>query len=194
VGRPARIDRARVLAEALALADEAGLEALTMAGVANRLRVTPMALYRHVANKAELLDGVAELLLTEFPPSPAGLPWSQRLSVLAGNIRASARRHPSVFPLLLQRPAMTTEAVQTRAAVYRALGDAGVPADRVAQVERLVSTAVLGFAVSEAAGRFHHHSRRQLDSDFDALQALLSRFIEAESADEALNSEVATPR
>jgi AcrR family transcriptional regulator len=185
VGRPARINRARVLAEALALADEEGLGALTMLGVAKRVGVTPMALYRHVANKAELLDGVVELMLTEFPPPPPWLRWSERLSLLAGNIRASARRHPSVFPLLLQRPAMTAEARQTREAVYRALGDAGVPDERVAQVERLVSTAVLGFAVSEAAGRFRDHSRRQLDADFEALQALLSRFIETESANEA---------
>jgi len=184
VGRPARIDRARVLAEALALADEEGLEALTMVGLAERLGVTPMALYRHVANKADLLDGVVEVLLTEFPTAPAGPSWPERLSMLAGNIRASARRHPSVFPLLLQRPAMTAEARQVREAVYRALGDAGVPDDRVAQVERLVSTAVLGFAVSEAAGRFRGHSRPQLDADFAALQALLSRFIETEAAKE----------
>ncbi len=185
VGRPARIDRTQVLAEALALADEHGLEALTMAGVAERLGVTAMALYRHVANKADLLDGVVEALLTEFPPPPAGLSWSDRLGLLAGNIRASARRHRSVFPLLLQRPATTAEARHTRDAVYRALGDAGVPDDRVAQVERLVSTAVLGFALSEAAGRFRDHSRRQLDADFDALQALLSKFIESEAANEA---------
>ena len=185
MGRPARIDRTQVLAEALALADEEGLEALTMAGVAERLGVTPMALYRHVANKADLLDGLVELLLTEFPPPASGLSWSERLSALAVNIRASARRHPSVFPLLLQRPATTAEARQTRNAVYVALGDAGVPEDRVAQVERLVSTAVLGFAVSEAAGRFRNHSRRQLDADFDVLQKLLSTFIEAQSSSEA---------
>ena len=149
-----------------------------MARVAERLGVTPMALYRHVTNKADLLDGVVELLLTEFPPPPEGLSWSERLTVLAGSIRASGRRHPSVFPLLLQRPAATPAARRTRDAVYRALGDAGVPEDRIAQVERLVSTAVLGFAVSEAAGRFRHHCRQQLDADFDAMQALLRRFIE----------------
>lgn len=185
MARPARIDRAQVLAEALAVADELGLEALTMAEVAERLGVTPMALYRHVANKADLLDGVVEVLLTESPPPPGGLPWAERLSLFARNIRASARRHPSVFPLLLQRPATTAQALRTREAVYRALGDAGVPDDRVVQVERLVSTAVLGFAVSEAAGRFRDHSRRQLDADFGALQAMLSVFIEAEAAKEA---------
>jgi AcrR family transcriptional regulator len=181
VGRPATIDRAQVLATALALADEGGLDALTMGAVAARLGVTPMALYRHVANKADLLDGVVELLLTEFPPPSPELPWAQRLATLAGNIRASARRHPSVFPLLLQRPATTTEARRTRQGVHEALVDAGVPPGRVAQVERLVSTAVLGFAVSEVAGRFRMHSRRQLDADFEVLQALLGRFIESET-------------
>ena len=184
MARPSRIDRTQVLAEALALADERGLESLTMAGVAERLGVTPMALYRHVANKADLLDGLVELLLTEFPPPPPGLSWPERLGVLASNIRASARRHPSVFPLLLQRPATTLEARQTRAAVYAALGEAGVSQGRVAQVERLVSTAVLGFAVSEVAGRFRDHSRRQLDADFDALQEMLASFLQAETRNE----------
>jgi AcrR family transcriptional regulator len=181
MGRPARIDRAQVLAAALALADELGLEALTMARLAERLGVTPMALYRHVANKAGLLDGVVELLLTEFPPPPEELSWPDRLTMLAGHIRASARRHPTVFPLLLQRPAATPEALRTRDAVYQALGEAGVPENRVAQVERLVSTAVLGFAVSEATGRFRHHPGGQIDADFDALRGLLRQFIETEA-------------
>ena len=75
-----------------------------MGAGAQRRGVTPRALYRHVTGKAGLLDGRVELLLTEFPPPPAGLPWPERLAALAASIRASARRHPSVFPLLLQRP------------------------------------------------------------------------------------------
>ncbi len=181
VGRPARISRAQVLTAALALADDQGLESLTMAGVADRLGVTPMALYRHVANKADLLDGLVESLLTEFPPPSTELSWPERLSALAGNIRASAHRHPSVFPLLLQRPATTADARRTRNAVYGSLAEAGVPEERIAQVERLISTAVLGFAVSEVAGRFRSHSRRQIDRDFDELQALLAAFIQTES-------------
>lgn len=177
MGRPPKIGRDQVLTTALGLADEHGIEAVTMAAVAERLRVTPMALYRHVANKADLLDGLVERLLTEHPPPPAELPWPDRLSALAANIRASALRHPAVFPLLLQRPATTKDARATRDAVYAALADSGVAEPRVAQVERLVSTAVLGFAASEAAGRFAHHSRRQLDADFDALQGLLAGFI-----------------
>jgi AcrR family transcriptional regulator len=180
VGRPSLIDRDAVLAAGLAIADERGLDAVTMGAVATRLKVTPMALYRHVANKADLLDGIAELLLTEFPPPPAG-PWADRLTGLADAIRASAQRHPSVFPLLLQRPATTPRARRARDSVYSALKEAGVGEARLAQTERLVSTAILGFAASEAAGRFRNHSRRQLDADFAQLQGLLGRFIESES-------------
>ncbi len=181
MGRPARIDRAQILTEALALADAEGLEALTMAGVAQRLGVTPMALYRHVANKAALLDGLVELLLTEFPSPAPDLSWRDHLSTLARNIRASAHRHPSVFPLLLQRPASTADARRTRNAVYRSLAKAGVPEESIEQVERLISTAVLGFAVSEGAGRFRFHSRRQLDRDFSALQAMLAAFVQTQT-------------
>lgn len=52
--------------------------------------------------------------------------------------------------------------------------------DRVAQVERLVSTAILGFAASEAAGRFRNHSRQQLDADFERLLDMLALFIGSE--------------
>lgn len=182
MGRPPRIHRDQVLSAALALADEHGLEQLTMAAVAERLAVTPMALYRHVANKADLLDGLVERLLTEFPSPPAELPWPQRLSLLATNIRASARRHPSVFPLLLQRPATTAEARATRDAVYAALAESGIAEQRIGQIERLLSTAVLGFAASEVAGRFSHHSRRQLNADFEALQDLLAGYIQSQIA------------
>jgi AcrR family transcriptional regulator len=164
----------------LAIADESGLDSVTMGAVATRLKVTPMALYRHVANKAGLLDGIVELLLTEFPPPPAG-PWVDRLAGLADAIRASAQRHPSVFPLLLQRPATTPRARGARNSVYSALKEAGVEEARIEQTERLISTAILGFAASEAAGRFRNHSRRQLDADFALLQELLGRFIESES-------------
>jgi hypothetical protein len=65
--------------------------------------------------------------------------------------------------------------------VYSALKEAGVEESRIPQTERLISTAILGFAASEAAGRFRNHSRRQLDADFAVLQELLGQFIEYES-------------
>ena len=104
--------------------------------------------------------------------------------MLAGNIRASACRHPSVFPLLLQRPAMTAEARQAREAVYRALDDAGVPDDRVAQVERLVSTAVLGFAVSEGGRPLPRPFPPPARCRLRCAAGIARRFIHAQAAKE----------
>jgi AcrR family transcriptional regulator len=163
--RPARIDRATVLDATLALADDEGLAAVSMRTVAARLGVTPMALYRHVGDKGQLLDGLVEKLLLELPLPDSTLPWPERLDALAAAMRATARKHPRVFPLLLQRPANTPGAVRARDAVNGALRDAGIDESTIPRVERLLSTFVLGFAASEAAGRFTA-APEQLDEDF----------------------------
>jgi AcrR family transcriptional regulator len=198
VGRTPQISREAILAAALRLADEQGLEAVTMHAVAKRLQVTPMALYRHVEDKNALLDGLVERLLTEYPLSAEGngaggngadgngadgngadgngagdmgaaARWDERLFALADGIRATARRHPAVFPLLLTRPAVTPAARQVRDTVQSALREGGLPETEVARAERLISTAVLGFAASEAAGRFRHHDQAVVDADFAEL-------------------------
>ena len=168
MGRAPQINREAVLAAALRLADEHGLDAVTMHAVAKRLGVTPMALYRHVDDKNALLDGLVELLLTE-QRRPLGGRWDERLAALAAGIRETARRHPAVFPLLLTRPAVTPAARAARDAVQSALRDGGLPETEVARAERLISTAVLGFAVSEAAGRFRQHDQSVIDADFAEL-------------------------
>jgi AcrR family transcriptional regulator len=170
--RTAQIDRATVLRETLALADEQGLAAVSMRAVAARVGVTPMALYRHVGDKSQLLDGLVEQLLAELPLPEPGLPWRDRLGTLSAAVRATARRHPGVFPLLLQRPAATPGALRVRESLYGALREAGVPDAEVPQVERLVSTMVLGFAASEAGGRFTA-TPEQLDADFQRLEDVI---------------------
>src|ERR1700744_3546847 len=98
VGRPAQINRDAILRTSLSIADRRGLEAVTMQAVASALEVTPMALYRHVADKADLLDGLVESLLSEFPLPARELAWDQRLRELGRSIREIARKHPQVFP------------------------------------------------------------------------------------------------
>ena len=90
MGRAPQISRDAVLAAALKLADEHGLEAVTMHAVARSLRVTPMALYRHVDDKNALLDGLVEVLLTEYPlpPRGAGTSASSRWPLRSGTPRA----------------------------------------------------------------------------------------------------------
>lgn len=143
-----------VLEASLALADEHGLDAITMQAVARRLGVTPMALYRHVSNKADLLDGVVESLLDEIPSPPTTHGWQAQLIAMARSLRRIAQRHPTVFPLLLLRPAVTGRARALRERVYDGLRAARIAPQHVVDVERIISTLALGFATGEAAGRF----------------------------------------
>jgi hypothetical protein len=80
-----------------------------------------------------------------------------------------AHRHPAVFPLLLLRPVRTPRSVAGREFIRAGLRDAGVPDDQVGRVERIVMTAIMGFAAGEASDRFVAHSRDTLDEDFDVL-------------------------
>lgn len=144
------------MAEALSIADERGLAAVSMRTVAERVGVSAMALYPHVAGKEALLDGLVDLLMAELLPMLDDAPddWWGRLVALAQGVRTVARRHPGAFTLLFARPSVTPAAVRVTDAVMLAALDAGVPEREVPRVERMVSTFVIGFANSEANGRF----------------------------------------
>ncbi|GAA1646296.1 TetR/AcrR family transcriptional regulator C-terminal domain-containing protein [Nonomuraea maheshkhaliensis] len=143
-----------ILDAALAIADERGLDALSMRAVAERVGVTPMALYGYFRNKGELLDALVGRLLAGLTPSEAAGTWQERLSEIAQATRRLAREHRAVFPLLLFRASVTPDGVRVVDLIYQALLDAGVPEADVPRIERLVSTFVLGFAISEVNGRF----------------------------------------
>jgi len=179
MGRPQLIDRAKVLKASLELADEKGLQAVSIHEVARRLGVAPMTLYGHVENKSALLDGLVEELLSEFPLPDPGLPWNERLALIGQAARQSARRHPEVFPLLLSRSAATPGAHRVRQAVFSALLDAGLSVAQVGRAERLLTTLIVGFATSEASGRFRQ-SIEEIDEDYAYLEELVTRAITLE--------------
>lgn len=169
MGRPAQISRTAILDAALELADRDGLDGVTMHAVARRLNVTTMALYRHMDGKDAMLDGLVERLLTAFPAQQARSSGEQWLTAVADGIREIAWLHPTVFPLLLTRPAVTPAAQEVRDAVVAALQDEGLTETAARRAERLLSTAVLGFAASEVTGRFRQHDKATLDQDFTEL-------------------------
>lgn len=72
VSRRVRLTRQRVLRAAVELADQIGIDSLSMRRLAEELGVVPMALYKHVANKEELLDGMVDVVVGEIDPPPSG--------------------------------------------------------------------------------------------------------------------------
>jgi AcrR family transcriptional regulator len=88
------LTRERVLRTAVALADQGGIESLSMRKLAQALDVVPMALYRHVANKDELLNSLVDVVVGEIDPPQTGLDWRAaiRRRILAA--RGMLLRHP----------------------------------------------------------------------------------------------------
>lgn len=102
-----RLSRDIVLAAALEMVDAEGLDALTMRRLGHRLGRDPMSLYRYAANRAELLDGVSELVLNELAIFPDDPDWQAQLRRVAHDLRLLALRHPNIVPLLVTRPLST---------------------------------------------------------------------------------------
>jgi len=98
-----RLNRDRVLQSAVGLADRIGIEALSMRRLAEELGVVPMALYKHVANKDELLDGMADVVVAEIDPPDPDLDWKSAVRRRVLSARAMLLRHPWARAVLESR-------------------------------------------------------------------------------------------
>src|SRR5882724_3884773 len=87
------LSRDRILQAALALADEGGIDALSMRKLGQALGVEAMSLYNHVASKSDLLDGMVDVVFGEIglPASDGG--WKQAMRQRAISARAALSRH-----------------------------------------------------------------------------------------------------
>ena len=101
-----------MLAAALEIIDRDGADGLTMRRLARALDRDPMILYRHAPNKAALLDGVAETVLTQLEVDSADPDWNAQLRAIARRYRQLALAHPHVVPLLVTRPLATPLALR----------------------------------------------------------------------------------
>ena len=120
------LSRERVLGAAVLLADEDGLESLTMRKLGLRLGVEAMSLYNHVANKDDLLDGMVDLVVSEIDLPSDAVDWKEAM-----------RREGDLGPGGLlpspvgERSDRLTREQRTRAAALLRLGDRDAPASRV---------------------------------------------------------------
>ncbi|HLZ38207.1 MAG TPA: TetR/AcrR family transcriptional regulator [Mycobacteriales bacterium] len=94
-----------VVAAAISLADDEGLEAVTMRRVAHSLGVAPMSLYTYVPGKPELLDLMLDTVYAEMPRTDlSGRGWRERVAAVARDNRALYDRHPWVAAVSTARP------------------------------------------------------------------------------------------
>ena len=101
------ITRAAILANALEIIDRDGVEGLSMRRLGEAVGRDPMVLYRHVPNKAAVLDGVVEMVFEQLSVDATRPDWAAALRDLAHDFRDLACAHPNVVPLLVTRPLTT---------------------------------------------------------------------------------------
>ena len=94
VSRRARLTKERVLRVAVELADRIGSDSLSMRRIAEELGVVPMALYKHVANKEELLDGMVDVVVAEIDPPLFDTDWKSTVRQRILSARQALLRHP----------------------------------------------------------------------------------------------------
>ena len=159
MSRPEPVERAplsrdRIVATALRLIDERGLAQLSMRRLGAELGVEAMSLYKHVASKDALLDGVRELLLAELEATPPpGRDWAEDLLSFARRYRALGLAHPEAFGLLAR--GADRAYVAGRGSVeagLRGLVAAGFDPETAAYALRSVVRFVLGFSLIDMAG------------------------------------------
>ena len=145
------LSRERVLRGAVAVADEAGIGALTMRSLARQLGVKPMSVYYYVANKDEILDGIVDLVFSEIElPSPHG-DWQSEMRRRAISARRVLRRHPWAIGLLESRTSPGPATLRHHDVTIGALRGAGFSVAMTAHAYALLDSYVYGFALQEAS-------------------------------------------
>jgi AcrR family transcriptional regulator len=142
------LSTARVLQAAVALADEAGLEAFSMRGLAQELAVVPMALYKHVANKEELLDGMVDIVFSEIELPSEDLDWRSAMRRRAVSTREALKRHSWAIGMMESRHPGPAN-LRNHNAVMGCLRNAGFPFEMAVHAYSLQDAYIYGFALQD---------------------------------------------
>ena len=138
------LDRERVLEAAATLADEVGLEATSMRRVADALGVTAMALYKHIANREELIDGMLDKLVASFEAPADGVTWQQALRAAISSARATMSAHPWAQAAIETRATASPTVLAYMDSLMAIMFDGGLSADLVHHAMHALSARMWG--------------------------------------------------
>lgn len=144
------LNRERVLATAVAIADERGVGAVTMREIAAHLGVEAMSLYNHVSNKDDILDGMVDFVVGEFdlPADAAG--WRDAMRRRAVSAHEVFGRHPWAPALLDARQSSGPARLRYFDWVLGTLMRAGFSLEGAARAFSLLDSYVYGFGIQQS--------------------------------------------
>jgi AcrR family transcriptional regulator len=148
------LTRERVLHAALALADEQGIEAVSMRRLGAALGVEAMSLYKHVADKEAILDGIADLVAAEFEVPPRGGDWRAAIRRSALSAHEALLRHPWAGPVIESRVNPGPARLAYLDAVVGVMRDAGFDLVTIGRAFLALDSHTYGFTLQELAWPF----------------------------------------
>jgi AcrR family transcriptional regulator len=124
---PTPLNTEAIVTAAARLIDSEGLDVVSMRRIADDMNISPMALYRHVATKRELLDSVADRYLSEFDlPDTSGLPWREAITTAMSSAYRAFLAHRSLEQIFAQQHIDAVTIFKVSEAVLQALERAGL--------------------------------------------------------------------
>ena len=127
----------------------AGLEALSMRTLAEMLEVAPMALYRHVANKDDLIDAMVDVVFSEIGVPSGGGDWKTAMRQRAIAVRDALARHRWAIGLMESRRSPGPANLRHHDAVIGRLRAAGFSIEMAAHAYSLLDSYIYGFALTK---------------------------------------------
>jgi AcrR family transcriptional regulator len=143
------LDRDRVLRAALLLADEGGIESLTMRRLGQELGVEAMSLYNHVANKDDVVDGMVDLVFGEIELPSGGGDWKTDMRQRAISLRDVLLRHRWAIGLMESRRNGGPANLGHHDAVIGSLRAGGFDITMVAHAYSVLDGYIYGFALTK---------------------------------------------
>jgi AcrR family transcriptional regulator len=151
------LSRERILAAALELVDEQGIEALSMRKLGQSLGYEAMSLYNHVANKDDLLDGILDLVLAEMePPDPDGGLPAIRTAALSAH--EALKRHPWAATMLMSPGRIRPARIDYMEGLLACLRGTGFSAETTYHAYHVLDAHIIGFSLwASTHGKMPEH-------------------------------------
>jgi AcrR family transcriptional regulator len=140
------LSRDRILRAAVALADEGGVESISMRRIAQELGVVPMALYKHVASKNELLDGMVDVVVGEIDPPIEGADWKATMRKRILSARRALLRHPWASRVLESRGEPSPTVIAYMDSMMGVFLAGGFSVDLMHHAMHVMGSRILGFS------------------------------------------------
>ncbi|HET7661882.1 MAG TPA: TetR/AcrR family transcriptional regulator C-terminal domain-containing protein [Oryzihumus sp.] len=141
------LSRDKVLRAAVALADGAGIDSVSMRNLAQELGVVPMALYKHVANKEELLDGMVDVVVGEIDPPTQDADWKDAVRARILSARQALLRHRWASQVITSRTQATPAVLAYMNSLIGMFRAGGLSVELTHQVMHALGSRMWGFTL-----------------------------------------------